>query len=130
MQSLVVTGKHNIFDVEFPHLKVKGVKNPLIMNSSEDRTQCMQDTTSENGREVGIPEAQTMRETQHTENLWVNYTRAKMMVEIYLPGEKAVYILFRDKAASHLSELTADSVHAVSMLHWKVNIDNVSKYLL
>lgn len=44
-------------------LKVKGVKNPLIMNSSEDRTQCMQDTTSENGREVGIPEAQTMRET-------------------------------------------------------------------
>lgn len=82
-------------------LKVKGVKNPLIMNSTEDRTQCMQ----ENGREVGIPEAQTMRETQHTENLWVNYTRAKMMVEIYLPGEKAVYILFRDKAASHLSEL-------------------------
>lgn len=69
-------------------LKVKGVKNPLIMNSTEDRTQCMQDTTSENGREVGIPEAQTMRETQHTENLWVNSTRAKMMVEIYLPGEK------------------------------------------
>lgn len=111
-------------------LKVKCVKNPLIMNSTEDRTQCMQDTTSKSGREVGIPEAQIMWETQHTENLWVNSTRAKMMVEIYLPGRKAVYILFRDKAASHLSELTADSVHAVSMLHWKVNIDNVSKYLL
>lgn len=53
-----------------------------------------------------------------------------MMVEIFLPGGKAVYILFKDKAASHLSELTADSVRAVSMLHWKVNIDNVSKYLL
>lgn len=48
-------------------LKVKGVKNPLIVNSTEDRTQCMQDTTSESGR--GIPEAQTMREIQHTENL-------------------------------------------------------------
>lgn len=50
-------------------LKVKGVKNPLIMNSSEDRTQCMQDTTSENGREVGIPEAQTMRDTAHWKSM-------------------------------------------------------------
>lgn len=89
-------------------LKVKGVKNPLIMNSTEGRTQRMQDTALESGKKVGIPEAQIMRETQHTENLWVNSTRAKMMVEIYLPGGKAVYILFSDKAASHLSELTAD----------------------
>lgn len=37
----------------FHMLKAKGVKNPLIMNSTEDRTRCMQDTTSESGREVG-----------------------------------------------------------------------------
>lgn len=50
-------------------LKVKGVKNPLIMNSTEGRTQRMQDTALESGKKVGIPEAQIMRETQHTENL-------------------------------------------------------------